>query len=75
MFYGSLRLHEILSKKKSEYDPSTTLLRRNLKLKTIYVEGSPVEVLLMDLKSPKESKGNSVRVELFANVTKSSKGI
>ena len=35
------------------------------------MEGSPVEVLLMDLKSPKEAKGNSVRVELFANGTKS----
>ena len=30
-----------------------------------------MEVLLLDLKSPKESKGNSVRVELFANGKKS----
>ena len=71
MFYGSLRLHEIFPKKKSEYDPSTTLLRKNVKLKIVYVEGAPVEVLLLDLKSPKESKGKSVRVELFANGTKS----
>ena len=38
MFYGSLRLHEIFPKKKSEYDPSTTLLRKNIRLKTVYVE-------------------------------------
>ena len=30
-----------------------------------------MEVLLLDLKSPKESKENSVRVELFANGKKS----
>ena len=71
MFYGSLRLHEIFPKKKTEYDPSTTLLRKDIRLKTIYVEGSPVEVIMMDLKSPKEAKGSSVRVELFANGTKS----
>ena len=71
IFYGSLRLHEIFPKKKTEHNPSTTLLRRNVKLKTVCVEGSPVEVLLLDLKSPKESKGNSVRVELFGNGTKS----
>ena len=69
--YGSLRLHEIFPKKETEHNPSTTLLRRNVKLKTVCVEGSPVEVLLLDLKSPKESKGNSVRVELFANGKKS----
>ena len=69
--YGSLRLHEIFPKKETEHNPSTTLLRRNVKRKTVCVEGSPVEVLLLDLKSPKESKGNSVRVELFANGKKS----
>ena len=71
MFYGSLRLHEIFPKKKTEYDPSTTLLRKDIRLKTVYVEGSPVEVLMMDLKSPKEAKGSSAKVELFANGTKS----
>ena len=70
MFYGSLRLHEIFPKKKPEYDPSTTLLRKDIRLKTVYVEGSPMEVIMMDLKSPKEAKGSSVRVELFANGTK-----
>ena len=71
MFYGSLRLHEIFPKKKTEYDPSTTLLRKDIKLKTVYIEGSPVEVILIDLKIPRDARGSSVRVELFANGTKS----
>ena len=35
------------------------------------VEGSPVEVLMISIKSPKEAQGSSVKVELFANGTKS----
>ena len=71
MFYGSFRLHEVFPEKNTEYDPTSTLLRRDIKLQTVYIEGSPVEVILIDLKSPKESRGSSVRVELFANGTKS----
>ena len=71
MFYGSLRLHEIFPKNKTEYDPSTTLLRKDIKLQTVYIESSPGEVILIDLKSPKKASGSSVRVELLANGTKS----
>ena len=71
MFYGSFRLHEVFPIKKTEYDPATTLLRKDIKLQTVYIEGSPVEVILINLKSPKESRGSLVRVDLFANGTKS----
>ena len=50
MFYGSFRLHEVFPKKKTEYDPSTTLMRKDIKLQTVYIKGSPVEVILIDLK-------------------------
>ena len=70
MFYGSLRLHEVFPHKKSEYDPRHTLLRNDIELKEVIVEGSPVEVLMISIKSPKEAQGSSVKVELFANGTK-----
>ena len=70
MFYGSLRVHEVFPTKKSEYDPKRTLLRQDIKLKRVHVNGTPVEVLILDIKSPKEANGSSVKVELFANGTK-----
>ena len=71
MFYGSLRLHEVFPHKKSEYDIKHTLLRNDIEIKQVMVDGSPVEVLMISIKSPKEAKGSSVKVELFANGTKS----
>ena len=71
MFYGSLRVHEVFPTKKSEYDPKRTLLRKDIKLKRVHVNGTPVEVLILDIKSPKEANGSPVKVELFANGTKS----
>ena len=59
------------SHKKSEYDPRHTLLRNDIELKEVVVDGSPVEVLMISIKSPKEAQGSSVKVELFANGTKS----
>ena len=42
MFYGSFRVHEIVPRKKSEYDPSRTQLRKDLVLRPVYVSGAPV---------------------------------
>ena len=64
-------MHEVFPKKKSEYDPKRTLLRKDISLKEVYVNGSPVEVLMINIKGPKEAQGSSVKVELFANGTKS----
>ena len=44
MFYGSLRMHEVFPKKTSEYDPQRTLLRKDIALKEVYVDGTRVEV-------------------------------
>ena len=64
MFYGSLRVHEVFPTKKSEYDPKRTLLRKDLTLKKVYVDGAPVKVLMINIKRPKEAQGSSVKVEL-----------
>ena len=71
MFYGSLRVHEVFPKKKSEYGPDRTLLSKNKSLHSVHINGYPVEVLMINIKGPKEALGNSVKVELFANGTKS----
>ena len=71
MFYGSFRVHEVFPRKKSEYDPDSTLLRKDITLQTVYISGALVEVLMTNIKGPKEAQGNSVKVELFANGTKS----
>ena len=71
MFYGSFGVHEVFPKKKSDYDPDTTLLRKDIKLRTVYINGAPVEVLMINIKGSKEAHGNSLKVELFANGTKS----
>ena len=39
MFYGSLRVHEVFPTKKSEYDPTQTLLRKDIKLRKVHVNG------------------------------------
>ena len=71
MFYGSFRVHEVFPKKKTEYDPARTLLRSDIVLETLCVYGAPVEVLMINIKGPKEAHGVSVKIELFANGTRS----
>ena len=57
MFYGSFRVHEVFPKKKSGYHPDRTLLRKDT-LRTVYISGAPVEVLMINIKSPKEAHGD-----------------
>ena len=44
---------------------------KNVVLKSVVVNGASVDVLMITLKGPKEAKGSSVKVDLFANNTKS----
>ena len=71
MFYGSLRVHEVFLKKIYEYDPDRTLFRKDITLHTVYISGSPVKVLMINMKGQKEALRNSVKVKLLANGTKS----
>ena len=63
-FFGSFRIHEILSRDRMVYDVQTTLLGNNLKVE--YWPEKDMKVLKVWLKSPKELKnGTGVMVEIF----------
>ena len=66
-FAGSFRIHEILSVKETEYDPTQTLLHGDIKMSSISVDGEIREVIMVKIKNPKEGRGRSVTVELFEN--------
>ena len=69
-FHGSFRIHELLSRKGKEFDPTTTLLGCDLNLHTITIGDNQEEVLMVHLKSPKEEKlGGGITVELFSTGT------
>jgi hypothetical protein len=65
-FRGSFRIHELLSRQGSEYDPSCTLMGCDVSLHTTEIEGVKETYLIVNLKNPKEDKlKKGVRVELF----------
>ena len=68
-FAGSFRIHELLPVKETEYDPTTTLTHGDVRLTKVKHNSKIVEVLMVNIKNPKEGKGKSVVVELFANNT------
>ena len=69
-YRGSFRIHELLSRKVSEYDPSNTLLGCDVSLQTAEIEGVVETYLMVHLKSPKEDKlRKGVNVELFRTGT------
>ena len=55
-FAGCLRIHEILSRKTSDFDPSFTLLGRDVVLKKTKVGKENVKILQLRLKSPKDDR-------------------
>ena len=70
MWNGSLRVHEVSSKTKDEYDPLTTLLSGDLELIHHEEQGEIKSLLRIHLKSPKERRvGNGVKLEIFENKT------
>ena len=69
-FHGSFRVHELLSKDGLSFDPTTTLLGKDVRVLKVNVEGTMEEVLVIHLKNPKEDKLKvGVNVELFATGT------
>ena len=66
-FHGLFRIHEILSRNQTVFDPNTTLLGADVRLVKTKVEGIEEELLVIHLKSPKEEVIlTGVNVELFA---------
>ena len=69
-FHGSFRIHELLSRNELEFDPTTTLLGKDLRLVRTKVGGKDEEIMIIHLKSPKEdSLKQGVNIELFSTGT------
>ena len=69
-FHGSFRVHELLSRQEESFDPSSTLLGKDVRLAKVRVEGREEEVLIIHLKAPKEDRLSSgINIELFATGT------
>ena len=64
---GALRIHEILARSSSCYDPLTTMTASDIKLGKTKVEDRVVETLKIFLKHPKEERLSSgVVIDVFA---------
>ena len=55
-FAGCLRIHEILCREKSNFDPEFTLLESDIKMNKIRHQGSDIKIIQLKLKSPKEDR-------------------
>ena len=65
-FSGSFRVHEMLSKKQSTFDPTSTLLAGDVGVQTLNGAEGTTEVLKVKLKAPKEARlRHGVVVDLF----------
>ena len=63
---GSFRIHELVSKKETEYDVQSTLLWKDVQKSTVTVDNRDTKVLSFYLKSPKTDRiGNGDRLEIF----------
>ena len=55
-FNGCLRIHELLARKETEFDPEFTLLNQDILVKQITVSKTETTILQIRLKSPKEDR-------------------
>ena len=64
------RIHELLSRDELTFDPTTTLLGKDIRLMKIKIDGVVEDVLAVHLKNPKEDKLKlGVNIELFSTRT------
>lgn len=65
-FFGGFRIHEILSRNESFYDPDFTLMVGDIRITEFTGTSSTMKVLEVTVKSPKESRvGKDVIVDVF----------
>ena len=70
LWNGSLRIHEVLSRTKKNYDPLTTLCCQDVEVVQFQNEGITQSLIRLHLKSPKERRvGTGVKLEIFGNGT------
>ena len=66
-FNGSFRVHELLSRETRSFDPTSTLLKKDVTVSACQDGGIRTEVLQVYLKSPKEARlSDGVMVDLFS---------
>lgn len=65
---GALRVHELLSKECTRFDPRTTMMASAVKVSHAMVEGRKVDTLQVYLAHPKEERLSAgVKLDLFAS--------
>ena len=66
MFQGSFRINEILSPTTTRFCPESSLLTKDVKWESTYVNSQTVRLLKFNIKKPKETRGGqNVPVEIF----------
>ena len=67
-FMGCFRIHELLSRKATSFDPNYDLLGRDLNLKSIIVGKSAVKTITVKIKSEKTDRvGRETIVDVYSN--------
>ena len=67
-FFGGFRIHEILSRTSTTFDPVFTLLGRDIKVVNLNIKGKTVSVLQVLIKSPKEDRiGREFVIDVYEN--------
>ena len=65
-FAGAFRVHEILSRTPHSYDPTVTLLEKDVSLANVTIKGEVFKVVKVHLKHPKEIRLSAgVTIDLF----------
>lgn len=65
-FHGGFRIHELLARSGSTFDPDFTLLVRDAKIQTCWVDGTQTRCIELQIKNPKESRaGAVVTIDVF----------
>ena len=67
LFFGAFRGGEILAQREKSFDPATTLLNKDISLKTIMVKEEKIQILQVKLKLEKTNKtGRANIVDVYA---------
>ena len=65
-FCGAFRIHELLSKHESTFDPAFTLLHEDIRVAPVSVNGTAEQAVQVLVKAPKESKaGRTILVDVY----------
>ena len=65
-FFGGFRIHKILSKTQTSFDPAFTLLGRDIRVAKLKVKNETISVLQILIKSPKEDRtGKEVIIDVY----------